>query len=237
MQQTEAAPASPALPATPAAPAQGVAPPAPTPGVTAVVGADGRVILEGLPRTTQEIHGLHARRNLLRDQLSRATNRREELVGQMNQGMSDDARAGMQQRLTLLDQRIIEIERDQATTEQLLSNASPELLAMTESMPRQGQGGMVNDDEAAAWAFFAFGVGVVITMIIGRWRRRRRARREAGRTPVPAVGQDRRFDQLTQAVDAIAEEVERIGEGQRFVTQLLSERKQAAMLSDEAGKR
>lgn len=233
MQQTEAAPAPPALPATPAAPAQGVAPPAPAPGITAAVGADGRVILEGLPQTTQEIHGLHARRNLLRDQLSRATNRREELVGQMNQGMSDDARAGMQQRLTLLDQRIIEIERDQATTEQLLSNASPELLAMTESAP--GQGNMVHDDEAIAWAFFAFGVGVVISMMIGRWRRRR-ARRDAAKTPVPVVGQDRRFDQLTQAVDAIAEEVERIGEGQRFVTQLLSERKQA-VLSDEAGKR
>ncbi|HUF65149.1 MAG TPA: hypothetical protein VMM17_04160 [Gemmatimonadaceae bacterium] len=234
MQQAEAAPAPPALPATPAAPAQGVAPPAPAPGITAAVGADGRVILEGLPQNAQEVHGLHARRDLLRDQLVRATNRREELVGQMERGMRDDARAGLQQRLTLLDQRILEIERDQATTEQLLSNASPELLAMTESTP-SSQGGMVHDDEAVAWAFFAFGVGVVITMIIGRWRRRR-ARRDAGRTPVPVPGQDRRFDQLTQAVDAIAEEVERIGEGQRFVTQLLSERKQAALLSDEAGK-
>ncbi|CAN5265450.1 hypothetical protein BH23GEM2_BH23GEM2_22470 [soil metagenome] len=225
MQQTDPAPAQPAPPPPP---------PVPTPGVTAVVGADGRVILEGLPQTAQEVQGLHARRDLLRDQLSRATNRREGLVSQMNRGMSDDARAGMQQRLTLLDQRILEIERDQATTEQLLSNAPPELLAMTASSPSQG--GMVHDDEAVAWAFLAFGVGVVITMVIGRWRRRRRARRDAGKTPAPALGQDRRFDQLTQAVDAIAEEVERIGEGQRFVTQLLSERKQA-MLSDEAGKR
>jgi hypothetical protein len=232
MQQLD--PPPPAAPGEAPSAAASTAPPAATPGITAAVGADGRVILQGLPSTAQEIHGLHARRDLLRDQLARASNRREELVGQMNTGMSDDARAGMQQRLTLLDQRILEIERDQATTEQLLSNTPPELLAMTESMPRQG-GGMVDGDEAVAWAFFAFGVGMVLAMIIGRWRRRRRARRDAGRTPAP--GQDRRFDQLTQAVDAIAEEVERIGEGQRFVTQLLSERKQAAMLSDEAGKR
>lgn len=229
MQQTEAAPAT---PAPPPAPAQGVAPPAPAPGITAVVGADGRVILEGLPQTAQEVHGLHARRDLLRDQLVRATNRREELVAQMNVGMSDDVRLGMQQRLTLLDQRILEIERDQATTEQLLSNAPPELLAMTESRPSSGG---ASEDEVFAWSLFAFGLGVFIAVAIGRWRRRR-ARRRGGATPIPAV-QDRRLDQLTQAVDAIAEEVERIGEGQRFVTQLLSERRPAAALSDEAGRR
>ena len=213
------------------APAPQAPPAPPTPGIpTAVVSAEGRVTLQGLPTTVQEIEGLHARRDLLRDQLVRATNRREELVGQMNRGMSDDVRAGMQQRLTLLDQRILEIERDQATTEQLLSNAPPELLAMTESSPSQG--GMVDEGEAVAWGFFAFGLGVFIAVVIGRWRRRR-ARRRGGATPVPA-GQDRRLDQLTQAVDAIAEEVERIGEGQRFVTQLLSERRAAPALIDEA---
>ena len=228
MQQTEAAPPTPAAPAPPA---QGVAPPAPSTGITAVVGADGRVILEGLPQTAQEVQGLHARRDLLRDQLVRATNRREELVAQMNVGMSDDLRLGMQQRLTLLDQRILEIERDQATTEQLLSNAPPELLALTEYAPRPGSGGM-HPEEAVALAFFAFGLGLAIAVVVGRWRRRRALRR-GGATPIPAV-QDRRFDQLTQAVDAIAEEVERIGEGQRFVTQLLSERRAAPALSDEA---
>lgn len=228
MQQTEAAPAT---PAAPPAPAQGVVPPAPPPGITAVVGADGRVILEGLPQTAQEVQGLHARRDLLRDQLVRATNRREDLVEQMNVGMSDDVRVGMQQRLTLLDQRILEIERDQATTEQLLSNAPPELLALTEYSPRSGSGGM-DGEEAVAWAFFAFGLGLALAVVVGRWRRRRALRR-GGTTPIPA-GQDRRLDQLTQAVDAIAEEVERIGEGQRFVTQLLSERRAAPALIDEA---
>jgi hypothetical protein len=232
MQQTEAAPAT---PAAPAAPAQGVAPPAPSPGVTATVTAEGRLTLEGVPQTAQEVQGLNARREMLRSQLVRATNRREEVAGQLGEHTADEARAGIQQRLAQLDERIMQIERDQATTEQLLASTPPAVLAMTESAPRQG--GMMDEGEALALAFFTFGVGVVITMIIGRWPRLRRARREAGRTPVPAVGQDRRFDQLTQAVDAIAEEVERIGEGQRFVTQLLSERKQAAMLSDEAGKR
>lgn len=217
-------------PAPAAAPQAPPAPVAPTPGVpTAIVSPEGRVTLQGLPTNIQEIEGLHARRDLLRDQLVRATNRREELVAEMSTPMSDDARVGMQQRLTLLDQRILEIERDQAATEQLLSNAPPELLALTESSPNQGAG---SEDEILAWSFFAFGLGVFIAVVIGRWRRRRAVRR-GGATPIPAA-QDRRLDQLTQAVDAIAEEVERIGEGQRFVTQLLSERRPAPALSDKA---
>jgi hypothetical protein len=39
----------------------------------------------------------------------------------------------------------------------------------------------------------------------------------------PSVGDDR-IERLQQAVDAIAVEVERVSEGQRFVTKLLSER-------------
>ncbi len=43
-----------------------------------------------------------------------------------------------------------------------------------------------------------------------------------------ALSGDPRFEQLMVAVDAMAEEVERIGEGQRFVTQLLAERREEA---------
>jgi hypothetical protein len=40
-----------------------------------------------------------------------------------------------------------------------------------------------------------------------------------------------RLDRMEQAVDAIAVEVERISEGQRFTTRLLAERAQPAALS------
>jgi hypothetical protein len=39
-----------------------------------------------------------------------------------------------------------------------------------------------------------------------------------------ALPHDPRLERLALAVDAVAEEVERIGEGQRFVTQLLAGR-------------
>lgn len=42
--------------------------------------------------------------------------------------------------------------------------------------------------------------------------------------PQPSKIDDERFTRLEQAVDAVAIEVERISEGQRFVTRLLAER-------------
>ena len=51
----------------------------------------------------------------------------------------------------------------------------------------------------------------------------RRARRHAVPTLAPAT--DERMQRLEQAVDAIAIEVERISEGQRFLTRLQTEQK------------
>ena len=50
--------------------------------------------------------------------------------------------------------------------------------------------------------------------------------------PAPALSQEqtRRFDRLEQSVDAIAIEVERISENQRYLTKLLGESKQAAKI-------
>jgi hypothetical protein len=42
---------------------------------------------------------------------------------------------------------------------------------------------------------------------------------------LPARTADTRFDRLEEGVDAIARDVERVGEGQSFVTKLLGERK------------
>jgi hypothetical protein len=51
----------------------------------------------------------------------------------------------------------------------------------------------------------------------------RRMDREAGAPKVPA-DVTARLERMEQAIDAIAVEVERISEGQRFTTRLLSER-------------
>lgn len=58
------------------------------------------------------------------------------------------------------------------------------------------------------------------------WKRASEPRRPA------AIDQElilRKLDQLTNAVDAMAIEVERISEGQRFVTKVMSEREKQAL--------
>ena len=55
-------------------------------------------------------------------------------------------------------------------------------------------------------------------------------RRLEGRKPMPAVSpaNDPRLERMEQSLDAIAVEIERITEAQRFTTRLLSERGQLA---------
>ena len=45
----------------------------------------------------------------------------------------------------------------------------------------------------------------------------------------PSPDQDARLDRMEQAIETIALEVERIGEGQRYTTKMLAERERAAV--------
>ena len=215
----------------PAAPAA-----APTPGQpTAVVVQlpESPIPLGHTPRDAFEVQGLRARREILRDQLERATNRRSELASELREDVADPARAGLQQRLDLLDKRIMQLEGDQALTERLLSSAPTSVLAIS-GHPSGIQGPVVDEDDAIAGAFGAFGFGVLVTLVVGRAFRRLRRRRGANQDTVSraAVAPDNpHLERLTLSLDAIAEEVERIGEGQRFVTQLLATRPDAAELA------
>jgi multidrug efflux pump subunit AcrA (membrane-fusion protein) len=69
--------------------------------------------------------------------------------------------------------------------------------------------------------FIAFPLTLALVRFI--WKRSTSA-------PAPALSQEqtRRFDRLEQSVDAIAIEVERISENQRYLTKLLAEPKQSA---------
>lgn len=77
-----------------------------------------------------------------------------------------------------------------------------------------------------AMAFFFTVVAIVIGLPIARAFARRMDRKAVPQQIPPEV--TAQLGQLAQAVDAIALEVERISEGQRFTTRLLSERRDAA---------
>jgi hypothetical protein len=79
-------------------------------------------------------------------------------------------------------------------------------------------------------AFFLTMAFIIVGLPLARALARRMDRRSAGG---PQISSDvaAQLTQLNQAVDAIALEVERISEGQRFTTRLLSEQRDSARQS------
>lgn len=73
----------------------------------------------------------------------------------------------------------------------------------------------------------------LVTRVLFRWGSPKRVPRE----PAVAAIDDTRFSRLEDAVDAIAIEVERIAEAQRFSAKLLSERASEKPLMERSGDR
>ena len=173
----------------------------------------------GLPATANQLRGLRERLRELRSQLQDAAERRSSVAGQLRRA-DESARPGFEQRLQLLDAQIMGLQRDIAITGQLITNAPPDLLATT--TPAFGPELARNLDAVipiiAILCVFVIGP---FAIAISRWIWKR------GSLPPRVAGVDHatqeRLEQLQQSVDTIAVEVERISEGQRFVTRLLSE--------------
>ena len=179
-----------------------------------------------IPQSVQEIEGLRSRRSELVDQLNRASNRRGEVLRDMRDA-SNAERAGLEQRLSALDSRMVQIEADIAATERALTNASPAMLgaaAQAEEaaeLARRQAEPPIDEDMIGVMAFL--GMVLLIPIVIAHTRRIWKRPQPARALP-PAT--ESRLERIEQAVEAIAVEVERVSEGQRFVTKLMSEAKE-----------
>jgi hypothetical protein len=172
----------------------------------------------GRPMSSRDVAALRARGRELSNQLQSATSRRNTLAGQLEDAGGLN-KTGIEQRIALLDQRILGLERDIAYNGQLLASA-PASLASETVVPRFGPMGLNPGQITGITIVGTIFVGFPIAIAFARnlWRR---ASRQAAPAPSPESGQ--RMERLEQAVDAIAIEVERISEGQRFMTRLLTE--------------
>jgi hypothetical protein len=179
-----------------------------------IVGADGKTQQITIPSTTEEMQALLAQRRELNNQLSTVAGRRSSLAREIANTSNGATRAGLEGRIRLLDQRILQIETDLSTVGRQISSAPAQLIASTQ--PPQG-----NDTQFAEG--FTAGVVVIASLfaVVFAWRRFKRRRATAPVTPT--VASDQRLDRLEHAIEAIAIEIERVSEGQRFVTKLLAE--------------
>jgi hypothetical protein len=183
----------------------------------------GTPVIAGTSRsmTAEEVSALKARRNELSSQLRSAKDRRSEAVGQLRNSPEGAARIGLEQRIQLLDKRILQIETDIATNGQALAAAPGALLNTEVGAPVVRYGpfssgqltGITIVSIVLVWAPLAFAAARIMT------------RRWAQPKPAPQILESAaRLERMEQAIDAVAIEVERISEGQRFVTQTMAKR-------------
>lgn len=222
-----------ATPAIPATPAQAPAPPAtpPTPSTITFTGTDGTTQVLQVPLSQEAVRDLRSRREELSNQLTNVSSRRRRVADEMNQMPAGAARSGLEQRLAVLDKRIAQMESDLAATGKQLSAAPLGLIASTEDP--MGPPGDIPDNVMTMIGVFTVFVLFPIAIAVSRfiWRRAGKVQTATVQLP-PQV--DQRLERLEQGVDAIAIEIERVTEGQRFVTKLLSESQQSLTRLPEA---
>ncbi len=208
-QDAPAAPATPTAPAvagTPSAAPQAVAPtPVPLP-----TGANAREVYEAM----------RVQRQIVREQLYNAEQQRDEIARELRSGALTDAdKAGLEARLRVVDQRIVDLEAQFARAQAQEAQAAAVPGAHTETIQEQRE----EIIEIAAVVTGIASVCVLFPLMVAyAWRWVRRTRTEYRMPPELTA----RLDGLDRSVEAVAIEVERIGEGQRFVSQLMAPRRE-----------
>jgi len=199
-----------------AAPAAPAAPSPPAPQTITITGSDGKTQILEVPQSGAEVEELQAQRRELGGQLDNVSSRRSALAQEIRNTGDAATRTGLEERLRVLDSRILQLETDLATVGRRLSSAPSELVETGEYV--RG-GGDQFEEGFAAGGFSTFGVMAVLLIYLRRkWKRAPKAR--------PAdlgAESSQRLERLEQGMESIAIEIERVSEGQRFVTRLLSE--------------
>jgi hypothetical protein len=173
----------------------------------------------GGPRTQREIDALKAQRSELSNQLESVDSRRSSLMKQLRSNGDPVAVKGLEARLALLDARQLQLEADLQQTGQLLSSTSAGQVASTSEAPRMGTFTTNQTMALSVLGIIFIGFPLAIGVAKSMWRRSIKP----GVAPQALTETAQRLERLESSVDAIAIEIERISEGQRFVTKLLSE--------------
>ncbi|HET9776636.1 MAG TPA: hypothetical protein VFP77_08745 [Gemmatimonadaceae bacterium] len=192
----------------------------PAPGARYVlVGPEGTQALQ-IPKTADEVRALQEQRSQIGDQLDNVSSRRTDIARELAGTGAESARQGLQARIDILDQRILQLETDLARTGRELSMVSPEVLASTGQWNDRGGD---SSDFGEGVAAGGFGVFFFMSIVLLFARRRWKRRVVPARAGALDTDSSQRLQRLEQGMDAIAIEIERVSEGQRFVTKLLAD--------------
>ena len=198
-------------------------PPAP-PEAPAI--APAQITVGDLVLTTPQAtyQGFRAQRRELSNQLERLQESREELALRLEStDLNEGSRKAIEQRVASTDERIATVEKQlmEADANVALSAAAP---GATVELPEPSG----SDGEGIAIVSSLFVVFVLMPIAVAYARRLWRRSAKVV-TTFPKELSDRLI-RVEQAVEATAVEIERIGEGQRFMTRIFTEGATAAQV-------
>jgi hypothetical protein len=199
--------------------------PVPTPQQGQDLGDAIRRAAEGIANTA-----LAGARREIEQKLDELKAQRAGLEEALNSTQSRPARLQIQSRIDRLDRDISELERALARVDrnvtQDVQRPTPRIFSETRP-PNFPIRDNIDPTPIVATSLGILFVAFPLTLAIVRfiWKRSTSA-------PAPALSaeQTRRFDRLEQSVDAIAIEVERISENQRYLTKLLGSPREHSQL-------
>lgn len=208
-------------------------PPAP-PTVPQAPGGAAPLVVTQAALSPQDVAALKSRAGVLSSQLNSANGRRRELQEQLRRATGAD-KAGLERRLTQLDDRITRLEGDiDENSKALASIAAQKAIALAPPGFNNPRGNRMDNNVVPIAVVFTIFVLSPIAISLARlfWKRGSLPRQ----APATVENADRMI-RMEQAIDSIAIEVERVSEGQRFVTRLLAEGRPSAAIGQAAPER
>lgn len=209
--QTNTAQPTPSQTAAPPSGTQ-VAPQLPATNVISLVPPTG-------PATARQMYeAMRLQRQTIQNQLDNAMSDRYSIASRLREGnVEGPDKAGLEQRLEVMDARIIQLQGALAIaeTQEAQAAALPGAHTLDISQQRAEEREIILGFSIA----LVFMVAIPMTLV---WARRLWKKNAVTIQLPPELGQ--RLDSIERGIETTAIEVERIGEGQRFVTQLLAQR-------------
>lgn len=171
--------------------------------------------------TLQDVDALRARKSELSTAIRSADARRREVQKSLI-GATGADKAGLEKRLGVLDTRIARLEQDiDENTGMLSSLEAMRSTVGSSGFPHWGPdtGNRIENNTMPLAMMFLLLVMTPLSLAISRlfWRRGSRGV-SAAMHPDPTP----RLERMEQAIESIAIEIERVSEGQRFVTRLMA---------------
>jgi len=181
------------------------------------------VVANQAPTAAQMYEAARNMRSELRTQLSRQQSLRSDLRRELDRiDEGSPARAGIEARLREVDTRISALDQQLAAADQSVAQAAAVPGAIQPPAPPVRRSGPPDEAWVLGGMFIIF---VMMPVAVG-FARRMWKRSAMAIAELPREWAER-FTRLEQAVDAVAIELERVGEGQRYVTNLLADGQRA----------